>query len=41
MKMMNEVAAEEPGRVVDIAVENGEYVEFGQPLIHLEPLDAQ
>jgi acetyl-CoA carboxylase biotin carboxyl carrier protein len=41
MKMMNEVAAGEAGRVLEIVVENGEYVEFGQPLIHLEPLDGQ
>ena len=40
MKMMNEVAAEMRGRVADIVVENEEYVEFGQALMHLEPLDG-
>jgi acetyl-CoA carboxylase biotin carboxyl carrier protein len=40
MKMMNEVAADRSGRVVEILVENGEYVEFGQALMYLEPTDA-
>jgi acetyl-CoA carboxylase biotin carboxyl carrier protein len=32
MKVMNEIRAEVSGEVVDILVENGEAVEFGQPL---------
>ncbi len=32
MKVMNEIRAEVTGEVVDILVENGEAVEFGQPL---------
>jgi acetyl-CoA carboxylase biotin carboxyl carrier protein len=32
MKVMNEIKAEEDCEVVDILVENGEAVEFGQPL---------
>jgi acetyl-CoA carboxylase biotin carboxyl carrier protein len=40
MKMMNEVTADRPGRVVEIVVDNGEYVEFGQALMYLEPTDA-
>ncbi len=38
MKVMNEVVAERPGRVVRILVENAEPVEYGQPLMLLEPL---
>lgn len=40
MKMMNEVAAGEPGKVAEIAVENGEWVEFEQVLMYLEPAEA-
>ena len=32
MKMMNEIQAEESGTIVEILVENGQGVEFGQPL---------
>jgi len=32
MKVMNEIKAEMNGRVEDILVENGEAIEFGQPL---------
>ncbi len=32
MKVMNEIKAETGGEVIDILVENGEAVEFGQPL---------
>ncbi len=32
MKVMNEIRAESSGEIVDILVENGEAVEFGQPL---------
>jgi acetyl-CoA carboxylase biotin carboxyl carrier protein len=37
MKLMNEIKAEVKGRVVDIQVDNGEPVEFGQPLFVVEP----
>jgi acetyl-CoA carboxylase biotin carboxyl carrier protein len=33
MKVMNEIKAEVAGEVVEILVENGEAVEFGQPLL--------
>lgn len=33
MKLMNEVESEFDGTVLDILVENGEIVEFGQPLV--------
>ena len=39
MKMMNEVAASEGGKVAEIAVENGEWVEFEQVLMYLEPAE--
>ncbi len=41
MKMMNEVAAGEGGKVAEILVENGEWVEFEQVLLYLEPADAR
>jgi acetyl-CoA carboxylase biotin carboxyl carrier protein len=37
MKLMNEVAAAEGGKVAEICVENGEPVEFDQVLMYLEP----
>ncbi|MEE6263200.1 acetyl-CoA carboxylase biotin carboxyl carrier protein [Plantactinospora sonchi] len=37
MKLMNEVVADQPGRVVEVLVRDGEPVEFGQPLIALVP----
>ena len=37
MKVMNEVKAEMRGEVVEILVENGEPVEFGQPLFLVKP----
>jgi acetyl-CoA carboxylase biotin carboxyl carrier protein len=39
MKMMNEVAAGEGGKVAEIMVENGDWVEFEQVLMYLEPAD--
>ncbi len=36
MKVMNEIKAETSGTVVEILVENGEPVEFGQPLFLLK-----
>lgn len=38
MKLMNEIEAEMEGEVVDVAVKNGELVEFGQVLMTLRPL---
>jgi acetyl-CoA carboxylase biotin carboxyl carrier protein len=37
MKIMNEIAAESAGVVVEILAGNGQAVEFGQPLLRLEP----
>jgi len=37
MKLMNEIEADEPGRISEILVENGQPVEFGQPLFRIEP----
>ena len=39
MKLMNEVAAAEGGRVAEICVKDGEPVEFDQVLIYLEPAE--
>jgi acetyl-CoA carboxylase biotin carboxyl carrier protein len=39
MKMMNEVAAGEGGKVAEILVKNGDWVEFEQVLMYLEPGD--
>ncbi|MHB8420107.1 MAG: acetyl-CoA carboxylase biotin carboxyl carrier protein [Myxococcales bacterium] len=37
MKLMNEIEAEIAGRVVEVLVQNGQAVEFGEPLFRLEP----
>ncbi|NQT45956.1 MAG: acetyl-CoA carboxylase biotin carboxyl carrier protein [Candidatus Omnitrophica bacterium] len=37
MKLMNEIKSEVKGKVVQVLVENGEPVEFGQPLFLVEP----
>ncbi|MDJ0620059.1 MAG: acetyl-CoA carboxylase biotin carboxyl carrier protein [Calothrix sp. MO_192.B10] len=37
MKLMNEIEAEVSGQVMEILVENGEPVEFGQPLMRINP----
>ena len=37
MKLMNEIKSEIKGKIVDILVDNGEPVEFGQPLFLIEP----
>jgi acetyl-CoA carboxylase biotin carboxyl carrier protein len=37
MKLMNEIEAEVRGEVVEILVENGELVEYGQPLFLIKP----
>jgi len=36
MKLMNEIEAEVSGRIVEVLVENGQPVEFGQPLFAVE-----
>jgi acetyl-CoA carboxylase biotin carboxyl carrier protein len=36
MKLMNEIEADEPGKIAEILVENGQPVEFGQPLFRIE-----
>ena len=38
MKLMNEVAASEGGKVVEIVAKNGDPVEFEQVLMYLEPV---
>jgi acetyl-CoA carboxylase biotin carboxyl carrier protein len=38
MKMMNEIEAEIGGRIVRILVKNGQPVEYGQPLMIVEPV---
>jgi acetyl-CoA carboxylase biotin carboxyl carrier protein len=38
MKLMNEIEAEVAGKVVEVLVENGQPVEFGQPLFRIEPV---
>jgi acetyl-CoA carboxylase biotin carboxyl carrier protein len=37
MKLMNEIEARVAGRIVKILVENGQPVEYGQPLFLVEP----
>ncbi|MEO1133054.1 MAG: acetyl-CoA carboxylase biotin carboxyl carrier protein [Cyanobacteria bacterium J06639_1] len=37
MKLMNELEAEVSGRIVEILVENAQPVEFGQPLMYIDP----
>lgn len=38
MKLMNEIKSEIRGKVIEVAVQNGQPVEFGQTLFVLEPL---
>ena len=38
MKLMNEIKSEIKGKILEILVDNVEPVEFGQPLLLLEPL---
>ena len=38
MKLMNEIEAKLSGRIAKILVENGQPVEYGQPLFQVEPL---
>ena len=37
MKLMNEIKSEVAGRIVDVLVQNGDPVEFGQPFFAVEP----
>ena len=37
MKLMNELEAEVSGQIVEILVQNGEPVEFGQVLMRVDP----
>jgi acetyl-CoA carboxylase biotin carboxyl carrier protein len=37
MKLMNEIEAEISGKIAEILAENGQPVEFGQPLFRIEP----
>ena len=36
MKFMNEVVSEVSGKIIEVLVEDGEFVEFGQPLFRVE-----
>jgi acetyl-CoA carboxylase biotin carboxyl carrier protein len=38
MKLMNEIESKVAGRIAKVAVENGQPVEFGQPLFLVDPL---
>ena len=38
MKLMNEIKSEVTGKIVKILVEDGEPVEYGQPLFQVKPL---
>jgi acetyl-CoA carboxylase biotin carboxyl carrier protein len=37
MKLMNEIEAEVSGQVIEILVENGQPIEYGQPLMRINP----
>jgi acetyl-CoA carboxylase biotin carboxyl carrier protein len=41
MKLMNPIEADQPGRIVEILVGDGEPVEYGQPLLVLEPVERR
>jgi acetyl-CoA carboxylase biotin carboxyl carrier protein len=38
MKLMNEIEAEQPGRLVEVLIQNGSPVEYGEPLFRFEPV---
>jgi biotin carboxyl carrier protein len=38
MKLMNEIQAEKKCRIVEILVKDGDSVEYGQPLMIVEPI---
>jgi acetyl-CoA carboxylase biotin carboxyl carrier protein len=37
MKLMNEIEAEQPGRLVEVLIQNGSPVEYGEALFRFEP----
>ncbi|MFA5287082.1 MAG: acetyl-CoA carboxylase biotin carboxyl carrier protein [Candidatus Omnitrophota bacterium] len=37
MKLMNEIKSEIKGKILEVLVDNGEPIEFGQPLFLIEP----
>jgi acetyl-CoA carboxylase biotin carboxyl carrier protein len=39
MKLMNQVKADQAGRVAQIVCTDGDWVEFEQPIMYLEPVD--
>ncbi|NOS35846.1 MAG: acetyl-CoA carboxylase biotin carboxyl carrier protein [Deltaproteobacteria bacterium] len=41
MKLMNEIESEYSGKVVSILVENGQPVEYGEPLFLIEPVSGK
>jgi acetyl-CoA carboxylase biotin carboxyl carrier protein len=41
MKLMNQVQADQGGKVSQILVEDGQWVEFEQVLMYLEPVEAE
>lgn len=38
MKLMNEIKSEIKGKIIEVLVNNGDPVEFGQPIFRVEPL---
>jgi acetyl-CoA carboxylase biotin carboxyl carrier protein len=38
MKLMNEIEAEQPGRLMEVLIQNGSPVEYGEPLFRFEPV---
>jgi acetyl-CoA carboxylase biotin carboxyl carrier protein len=38
MKLMNEIEAEQPGRLLEAMIQNGSPVEYGEPLFRFEPV---
>jgi acetyl-CoA carboxylase biotin carboxyl carrier protein len=38
MKLMNEIEAEQPGRLTEVLIPNGSPVEYGEPLFRFEPV---
>ena len=38
MKLMNEIEAEQPGRLVEVLLQNGSPVEYGEALFRFEPV---
>ena len=38
MKLMNEIEADQPGRLVEMLIQNGSSVEYGEPIFRFEPV---